>query len=1037
MVTLVRQQPSRPQVPELDASQRAVLDLRVPVVRVLGGPGTGKSLLACELLVHRVGAGEVTADRALLIAPTRRASARLREAVTARLGATSSGPLARTPHSLAFGILRRRAARIGEDMPRLITGPEQDAILRELLEGYAAEPALDPGWPPALVGAVGTRTFRGELRDLMMRALELGLGSEGLAAAGLSHMRPEWTAAARVLADYEAVTALSSPGALDPAALLGAAAARLAEEPDLLAEVRADLRLVVVDDAQELTPAAAALLQVLVGESGAVPGPDLVLLGDPDSAAQTFRGGEPSLFVTAWPDASVAVLTCSHRLGPQVDAVADRVRGYIGAVGGGAHRRVEPLGPDGTIETHVFRTAAQEAAWVTDRLRRRHLSEGLSWADMAVLARSGSALATLERVLRSAGVPVATESTIAVRDHPAVRPFLTIASRVLEALDDAPSFTPDEAADLLASPLGGADALTMRRLRRALRRSELAGGGSRRSADLLAAALVEEELRAPLGPEGASLRRLGRTIAAGRDAACAEGATIESILWAMWTASGLASAWEQVALGGGVAGRRADAHLDAMVALFDRAAVQVERAPGQSPQVFLDTLLGQDLAADTLAARAPQDDAVTLCTPAEAAGREWSEVLVVGVEEGVWPDPRLRGLLLGGPDLLDAARGRPLDRRAARAAVVHDETRLFHVALTRTRGHLTVSAVRGEERGPSAFLDVVDPGGGAARPPTEVPRPLSLPGLIGATRQALVTAGPGEVRAAAARTLDRLARAGVTGADPAAWWGALDVSDERPRRGDDVAVRMSPSHLDRFARCQLQWFLSACGGQGPSLGASQVGILVHAVAHDLGDVDAGSYAAEVRARWGSLGLPSGWLSRRGLEQAVQMTGRLAAHIDSARAQGWERVASEVVVDVTVGRARIRGQVDRVEQHRDGRLRIIDLKTGSSKPTAEELARHQQLGAYQVALAHGGLDIEGTPGGAALLQLGRAASTRTPLQAQVALADDPDPAWAEQAMAVNAQAMAGSSFSASPRGGLCGTCQVASSCPARAEGRQLT
>jgi RecB family exonuclease len=221
------------------------------------------------------------------------------------------------------------------------------------------------------------------------------------------------------------------------------------------------------------------------------------------------------------------------------------------------------------------------------------------------------------------------------------------------------------------------------------------------------------------------------------------------------------------------------------------------------------------------------------------------------------------------------------------------------------------------------------------------------------------------------------------------------------------------------------------------MGASQVGSLVHEIAHDLEDTTAPAYAAEVRARWGRLGLPDNWLSRKSLAEAVAMTGALAGHIAQSRAQGWERVGTEVDVDVKVGTARIIGRVDRVERDALGRVRIVDLKTGSSKPSVAEVERHPQLGAYQVAVDAGGFGPGVASAGAALLQLGKAAKSTTDLQVQRALRDDPDPRWATDLIARDAEAMAGASFLATPSRSMCGTCQVRSSCPAQAEGRSLS
>ncbi len=136
--------------------------------------------------------------------------------MTARLGGTTTTPLARTHQSFGFGVLREAAALVGDPTPRLLSGPEQDVILRELLAGHASGDTAAPPWPTEVVPALGTRGFRTELRDLLMRAVELGLDPEDLAALGAEHGRPEWVAGAAVLREYDEVTALSAPGAFDP-----------------------------------------------------------------------------------------------------------------------------------------------------------------------------------------------------------------------------------------------------------------------------------------------------------------------------------------------------------------------------------------------------------------------------------------------------------------------------------------------------------------------------------------------------------------------------------------------------------------------------------------------------------------------------------------------------------------------------------------------------------------------------------------------------------------------------------------------------
>jgi superfamily I DNA/RNA helicase/RecB family exonuclease len=1051
VLTLRRAPSLATQALSLDDAQAAVLahcSTDGPVLRVLGAPGTGKTSTAIEVVVDRVRAGRVAPDQCLVLTASRTAAADLRERITARIGGTTTEPLARTHQALGFAILRQAAALRGAPNPRLLSGPEQDLILRELLAGHALGEGKAPRWPSHLQAALATRGFRTELRDLLMRAVERGLGAGDLAAAGLAHDRPDWVAAAQVLAEYDEVTALSRPGSYDPASILGAAVDLLQGDQQARERLASWLRLIVVDDAQELTPAAARLLQVVRS-----PHIDLVLLGDPDAAVQTFRGADPTILgadYNRFGHGPTITLTTSYRQPDALREVTRRVTRRIGAVGGGAHRRLEHVPAGGRADVRLVRATSQEAALIAAELRSAHLLEGVPWSQMAVIVRGQGRTSTLRRVLMAAGVPVSVPfAQVPVRDEVAVRPLLALLDVVLNVAMGRPDpVDPQTAVDAVLSPIGGADAVGLRRLRRALRQGELDSGGGRTSEELLARALVAPNTLGMLGPEGAPARRVATAIAAGVRAArtlagsrWAPGVTAESVLWAMWEATGLGPSWRRVALGGGLSGARADRHLDSVVALFDAAAKYVDRLPQMGPSEFLEHIRCQDVAGDTLVAHAPSDDTVSLLTPAGAAGRQWRFVVVAGVQEGVWPDLRLRGSLLGSQRLVDVITGRGQSLRAAQAAVRYDETRLFLVAVSRASERLLVTAVRSPDEQPSVYLDIVDPpqesdDGDELRSFTEVPRPMTLRGLVAELRREVVLASTAGERHACAAQLAALAAGGVAGADPASWWALTSLSDDRPLRAEGMSVPVSPSRIESFTDCGLRWLLSACGGDGPSVGAANIGTLIHDIAAQLGDVDEATMRAEVDLRWGRLGLPEGWLSRRQRSEAQAMAARLARYFEESATSGWERIGVELDLRVELGRAVLRGRVDRLERHGDGALRVVDLKTGSGKPTTADLLRNAQLGAYQAAVEHGAFAEHGTvSAGAALLQVGKAAGVRTTLQQQGPLSADDDPRWADVLVTEAAEGMAGSDFLATI-GPVCSFCAVRSSCPVQPEGKVI-
>ncbi len=328
-------------------------------------------------------------------------------------------------------------------------------------------------------------------------------------------------------------------------------------------------------------------------------------------------------------------------------------------------------------------------------------------------------------------------------------------------------------------------------------------------------------------------------------AAADEGAapgTAYEVLWAVWQRSGLGPAWQAASAAGGSRGDAADRDLDAVVALFDAAARFAARLPPGSPWLFLDSLGGQEIPGDTLADRAPQGEAVRILTAHRSKGLEWDLVVVAGVQEGSWPDLRMRSSLLGMDELVEAAGraaaagpGGAGDDAAAAALtsqLLHEERRLFYVAVTRARRTLVVTAAGGndtEER-PSRFLAEL---AGDQIPIEQVAaagrRWLSLPALTAELRRAAADPGrPMPVRQAAAAQLARLAAAGVRGAHPRHWYALSTLSDPGPLGGG--IIRLSPSQVESFTKCGLRWLLEAAAGASGTDVLRHLGTVIHAAA---------------------------------------------------------------------------------------------------------------------------------------------------------------------------------------------------------------
>ncbi|WP_426592900.1 ATP-dependent helicase [Cellulomonas sp. McL0617] len=1033
--------------PDQAAAVSAVARGTDPALLVLGAPGTGKTTVALESVVAAVDAGLDPHD-VLVIAAGRRAAADLRDRLSARLRATSGRPLVQTAAAAAFSVLRARAALLGERPPTLVSGAEQDLMLGELLAGHAAGDGVPLAWPPQVrPDVLRLRPFRDELRDLLMRAAERGVRPADLAELGDRHGRPAWVSAARLYEEYldivELRTGTPDLGArLDPAVVVDEAAqALLTWEDEVPGAVRPRWGLVVVDDHQESTSATARFVQALADDDARV-----VLLADPDAAVQSFRGAAPSLVGRAVVTGSgpgelgarTTTLRTVWRHDPQLRQVVERITERIGSVGVVRHRQATAVGQEGTGgKVALLPSTAQEAAYVAHALRTAHVERGVAWADMAVLAPTGAQVTALRRALAGAAVPVSVlGSDVPLRDEPAVAPLLD-AMRVCVG---AAPLDAAAAVRLACSPLGGLDAVGLRRVRRALRAHELAAGGGRSSDLLLVEALADGLGELPLAAR--PVVRLARVLEAGRSAAARPDADAQTVLWALWAAADQAEGWRRSALAGGSAGERADGDLDAVLAVFRAAETFVDRMPRSAPAAFVDWLQAQDLPSDSLAARARRA-AVQVLTPAGAAGREWEVVVVAGVQDGTWPDLRLRDSLLGAQTLVDVLAGRGVthsdpgrEAAEARQAVLADELRTFAVACSRARTSLLVTAVDDVDHQPSLFVELVEPNDEDLDPRrTSAPAPLDLRGLVAQLRAHLEQAALDGVEPdpAAARTLARLAADGVPGADPGDWLGLAAPSSRAPLWAPDERVPVSPSKVETAQRCALRWALESAGGTGSSSSTQNLGTLLHAIAQEHPQGTEAELAAALDQRWGELGLGTGWPAMATRRRADAMVHRLAGYLRSAG----EPLLTEGAFSLETDRATLRGSVDRIERTDDGAVRVVDLKTGASPPTAAKAAENPQLGAYQLAVDAGAfadLPAGATSGGAQLVYLGTGVSAA--IREQPPLGPEAEgPSWARVLVDQVADKMAASTFEATAND-LCDRCPVRRSCPVRGEGGQV-
>lgn len=748
----------------------------------------------------------------------------------------------------------------------------------------------------------------------------------------------------------------------------------------------------------------------------------IVVLGNPDEAVETFRGGDPLMLASAARDFDAVALTLPqvHRGSRQIAALIELAVQQVQVAGCISQRRPNYQHLAQNSQSVCFKIAPDDTVQVgavAAHMRSLHLEQGLAWGQMAVIVRQSSSVELIRQELRRGGVPLAPDTpALLLRSEPAAKALLDCARAALEQLLGVPVVQEEAARALLLSPLVGFSAIELRRLRRILGESP-----DHLSTRVLSDTELFDQLEA--APTLAAKAKVAQAINEALAKERSEG--LEGLVWGAWQASGKAQYWRQLALdieADSLLRQRADHDLDVVISLFKRLEVWSERNPSAPGQQFLDELEAQQVASDSVASLGARPQGVSVLTVAACAGRQWEFVAVLGIDDGVWPNLRLRDSLTQTGLLTDIVSQRIADTvnlasltsssdpqalAQARAQICSDEMRLLVAAMSRANSQLWLGAVNGGEQGPSSFFNYLSRQSAIPVEPIQPGGAYTLRGLVATLRRQLMLDlkhNNGTQAPQIAALLAALAQRGVPGADPRSWLGIAGASqfltelpaqlEGQDRLGTQVAThavvalkqlqaqrvnqarqrgaRLSPSDVENIETCPLRWYLQRHGGSPASSSAQQIGALIHWLAqqgqeHGLSREQLLDLFYRERS---SLQLPGGWYGRQENQRVEKMVENLALYLASSPANMQVEVECpvraqvELEVDGAPLKIKISGRADRLEHTSQG-IDVIDFKTGASVDSAGAQT-NAQLATYRVALQARGENVHG----GALIMLGK-------------------------------------------------------------------
>jgi len=998
----------------LSAEQQAVVAHRGTPLIITGATGTGKTTVLIEAALARIEAGQ-SPDSILLLTYGRERASEMRDAIVTRSTKTAYEPLARTFHSLAYSILKMRTADNFRDII-LLSGAEQETFIAQLLagdieDGYQQWHEDLQRTEQSLGEPLQTQGFVRELRDLIMRANERGITPDELELRGKQLGEKYWPGAAQFWKRYlgamtlQEVLAGDAKVRIDPSEIINTAINYLTANPELLAELRGRFTTIIVDEFQESDPAQRNLLKLLAGD-------DLVIVADAASAVGRFRGADP--------EGIAAVLDSYLALAGKKIELTSNFRGAP------------------SVQVARLLSESEEAQFIAHQFKRAHLMHGIAYSQMAVIVRShGQSSAAIRRAFAQVAIPTAGDIE-ALANNAAIAPFLLLA----KVAAGAQPLNLDTAEKLLTSEFGGATSVSLRRTRAALLAARDESQDKRSGTQLILDAITTGDVAIE---DSAELLRIHNLLTAAKKSIAKKSATIHDLLWAIWSSAvnsdneKISESWRATALKGGARGASADRDLDAMIQFFDSAARHIERFPGAKPQIFLQELENETIVTDLITSRGVRPDVVEILTVHSAKGRQWRYIAVAGVQEGNWPNLKQRSSLLGAERLVERVRhGDDLPQTTldiiAASSLAEDEARLFHVATTRAADSLLVTAITSEDQSPSIFFEDFAEFHRVSAQPLSVPRPLTAAALVATLRREVNLAGSTE----AASLLKSLGNNGIQLAQPSQWLGAAPITTEAPVIADDAPVPVSPSGAESFTECGLKWFLEKSGGTDGDSTAQLLGSVIHEFARlkvEEPAITDDQLQRKLLESWPLIDDSQGWISKAALARAQKMLERFSIFHSKSLSENDRTVAGvEQSFEITVGRAKIRGNVDRIEVDSEGKHYIIDFKTGKKEISAADAKSNLQLACYQLGVVLNGFEakLKSTQvSGAQLVYLAsknKSYSTRE----QDALVDVAATQTILEEIAVG---MGGATFTAR-KNDMCKGCKVKPSCPLYLEGKAV-
>jgi superfamily I DNA/RNA helicase len=655
----------------LNVEQRSAVQRTEGPVLILAGAGSGKTRTLVYRIAHLVRGAKIDPARIVAVTFTNKAAAEMRERVREFAPDEAKRVTISTFHSLGVRILREHGERLGL--------PKKFAI-------YSAADQL--GALKSVCSEISIDDDSFDLKRVMRRISDWK--TRGLAPVdAVKHVASEQARGNRS-DDYAVLSAdaygryeetLRACGAVDFDDLLLLTVRLLREDETVRQALWKRWHYFMIDEYQDTNAVQLEMARILAG-----PRRNLCVVGDDDQSIYAFRGADVANileFERHFPGTTVIRLEQNYRSSQRILAAANAV------IAGNRHRHdktlrtANPIGPPLDLWTHDTDVAEAEA--VAREIQVRRMTRKMRWEEFAVLYRTNPQSRVLEEALRAQNIPYRVIGGTSFFERKEVVDCLAYL-RAVTAPDDEIALR-----RIINWPTRGIGRTTVLRLATMSRARRVRFGR------LLGTLGTEDVGAAPAAAIAAFhqlLENARQTLGAAEAAAAMPPPAQDQGFppLAAWADAFFRSLAIEDALRADHRDRTVETRIDNVrdvvgtIARYERKVWAETGTDDWEPPSMSDAL-----ARLTLAEMDEQDDeqepgGVTLMTMHSAKGLEFSDVFIVGLEEGILPHAR-------------SLTGEAADEYGDPLA---EERRLLYVGITRAMHRLGLSYCTSRRRGGSA-----------------------------------------------------------------------------------------------------------------------------------------------------------------------------------------------------------------------------------------------------------------------------------------------------------------------------------------------